>query len=59
MKLSDLNIIEQAAKLIRNKFKIDLIITQCSKEINKTDQLIKTCSPTYFAYLGREPELII
>ena len=32
MKLSDLNIIEQAAKLIRDKFKIDLIITKCSIE---------------------------
>ena len=32
MKLSDLNIIEQAAKLIRDKFKIGLIIAQCSIE---------------------------
>ena len=32
MKLSDLNIIEQAATLIRDKFKIDLNITQCSIE---------------------------
>lgn len=32
IKLKDVNIIEQAAKLIRDKFKIDLIITQCSIE---------------------------
>ena len=32
MKVKDLNIIEQAAKLIRDKFKIGLIITQCSIE---------------------------
>ena len=32
IKLKDVNIIEQAATLIRDKFKIDLIITQCSIE---------------------------
>ena len=32
IKLKDLNIIEQAAALIRDKFKIGLIITQCSIE---------------------------
>ena len=32
IKLKDVNIIEQAAKLIRDKFKIDLTITQCSIE---------------------------
>ena len=32
IKLKDLNIIEQAATLIRDKFKIGLIITQCSIE---------------------------
>ena len=32
MKLSDLNIIKQAATLIRDKFKIGLIIAQCSIE---------------------------
>ena len=59
LKIKDLNIIEQAATLIRNKFKIGFIITQCSREINTTDPLIKACSPTYFAYLGVEPELRI
>ena len=32
LKVKDLNIIEQAATLIRDKFKIGLIITQCSIE---------------------------
>ena len=32
IKLKDLNIIEQAATLIKDKFKIDLNITQCSIE---------------------------
>ena len=32
IKLKDVNIIEQAATLIRDKFKIDLIITRCSIE---------------------------
>ena len=32
IKLKDINIIEQAATLIRDKFKIDLNITQCSIE---------------------------
>ena len=32
LKIKDLNIIEQAATLIRDKFKIDLNITQCSIE---------------------------
>ena len=59
MKLADLDIIDKAAKLIRDKFKIGLIIAQCSREINTTDPLIKACSPAYFAYLGIEPELRI
>ena len=33
IKLKDVNIIEQAATLIRDKFKIDLNITQCSIEV--------------------------
>ena len=59
LKVKDLNIIEQAATLIRNKFKIGLIIAQCSREINTTDPLIKACSPAYFAYLGVDPQLKI
>ena len=30
IKLKDVNIIEQAAKMVRDKFNIDLVITQCS-----------------------------
>ena len=36
LKIKDLNIIEQAAKLIRDKFKIGLIIAQCSIEAGPT-----------------------
>ena len=46
VKLKDLNIIEQAATLIRNKFKIGLIIAQCSIEAGP-------------AYLGIDPQLRI
>ena len=46
MKISDLNIIEQAAKLIRDKFKIGLIIAQCSIEAGPT-------------YLSIDPQLRI
>ena len=46
MKVKDLNIIEQAATLIRNKFKIGLIITQCSIEAGP-------------AYLRIDPQLKI
>ena len=59
MKLTDLDIVEQAATLIRDKFKIDLIITQCSREIKTTEPMIKVCTPTYFAYLDRESALKI
>ena len=45
MKVKDLNIIEQAATLIRDKFKIGLIITQCSIEAGpaflRIDQQLK------------------
>ena len=40
MKLTDLNIIDKAAKLIRDKFNIDFAITQCSREIKKTTATI-------------------
>ena len=54
MKVKDLNIIEQAAKLIRDKFNIDLIITQCSIEIKTT-----TAAVGVPIYLKPEPELDI
>ena len=40
MRLTDLNIIEKAAKLVRDKFNIDFTITQCSREIKKTTATI-------------------
>ena len=40
MRLTDLNIIDKAVKLIRDKFDIDFAITQCSREIKKTTATI-------------------
>ena len=40
MRLTDLNIIDKAAKLMRDKFDIDFAITQCSREIKKTTATI-------------------
>ena len=40
MRLTDLNIMDKAAKLIRDKFNIDFAITQCSREIKKTTATI-------------------
>ena len=54
MKLTDLNIIEKAAKLIRDKFDIDFAITQCSREIKTT-----TAAVGVPIYLKPEPELKI
>ena len=54
LKIKDLNIIEQAATLIRDKFKIDLIITQCSIEAGNWP-----VTPDFYAYLGVDPQLRI
>ena len=54
MKLADLNIIDKAAKLIRDKFNIDFAITQCSREIKTTTAAIGVP-----IYLKPEPELKI
>ena len=40
MRLTDLIVVDKAAKLIRDKFKIDFAITQCSREIKKTTAAI-------------------
>lgn len=40
MKLTNLDIIYKAAKLVRDKFNIDFAITQCSREIKKTTATI-------------------
>ena len=54
MKLTDLDIIDKAAKLIRDKFDIDFAITQCSREIKTTTAAIGVP-----IYLKPEPELKI
>ena len=54
IKLKDINIIEQAATLIRDKFKIDLIITQCSIEAGSWP-----VTPDFYAFLGLDPQLKI
>ena len=54
MKLADLDIIDKAAKLVRDKFNIDFTITQCSREIKTT-----TAAVGVPIYLKPEPELKI
>ena len=54
MKLADLDIIDKAATLIRDKFDIDFTITQCSREIKTTTAAIGVP-----IYLKPEPELKI
>ena len=57
LKVKDLNIIEQAAKLIRDKFKIDLIVTQCSMEAQSAGEAVGIDGTVLCA--SREPELRI
>ena len=40
MRLKDLDIVNKAATLIRDKFKIDLIITQCSIEAQPAGEAV-------------------
>ena len=54
MRLKDLDIIDKAAKLIRDKFDIDFAITQCSREIKTTTAAIGVP-----IYLKPDPELKI
>ena len=54
MRLKDLDIVDKAAKLIRDKFDIDFAITQCSREIKTT-----TAAVGVPIYLKPEPELKI
>ena len=54
MRLKDLDIIDKAAKLIRDKFKIDLTITQCSIDAGNWP-----VTPDIYAYLGIDPQLKI
>ena len=57
IKLKDINIIEQAAKLIRDKFNIDFAITQCSKEAQPAGEAVGIDGTVL--RVGREPELKI
>lgn len=40
MRLTDLIVVDKAAKLVRDKFNIDFAITQCSRELKKTTATI-------------------
>ena len=57
MRLTDLNIIDKAAKLIRDKFNIDFAITQCSKEAQPAGEAVGIDGTVL--HVGREPELKI
>ena len=57
MRLTDLNIIDKAAKLVRDKFNVDFAITQCSREAQPTDEAVGIDGTVL--RVGREPELKI
>ena len=57
MRLTDLDIIDKAAKLIRDKFNIDFAITQCSREAQPADEAVGIDGTVLC--VGREPELKI
>ena len=57
MKLIDLNIIDKAAKLVRDKFNIDFAITQCSREAQPAGEAVGI--DVTVLCVGREPELKI
>ena len=57
MRLKDLDIIDKAAKLIRDKFDIDFAITQCSKEAQPAGEAVGIDGTVL--RVGREPELKI
>ena len=57
MRLKDLDIIDKAAKLIRDKFNIDFAITQCSREAQPADEAVGIDGT--ILRVGREPELKI
>ena len=57
MKLTDLNIIDKAAKLVRDKFNIDFAITQCSREAQPAGEAVGIDGTVLC--IGREPELKI
>ena len=55
--MTNLNIIDKAAKLVRDKFNIDFAITQCSREAQPADEAVGIDGTVLCA--GREPELKI
>lgn len=57
MRLTDLNIIDKAAKLVRDKFNIDFAITQCSREAQPAGEAVGIDGTVLC--VGREPELRI
>ena len=57
MRLTDLNIIDKAAKLVRDKFNIDFAITQCSREARPAGEAVGIDGTVLC--VGREPELKI
>ena len=57
MRLTDLDIIDKAAKLIRDKFNIDFTITQCSREAQPAGEAVGIDGTVLC--VGREPELKI
>ena len=52
MRLADLNIIDKAAKLVRDKFDIDFTITQCSRDTCVSKSIATIGVPIYL-----KPEL--
>lgn len=57
MRLTDLDIIDKAAKLVRDKFNIDFTITQCSVEAEPAGEAVGIDGTVLC--VGREPELRI
>lgn len=57
MKLTDLDIIDKAAKLVRDKFNIDFAITNCSIEAQPAGEAVGIDGTVLC--IGRKPELKI
>ena len=57
MRLTDLIVVEKAAKLVRDKFNIDFAITQCSREAQSAGEAVGIDGTVLC--VGREPELKI
>lgn len=57
MRLTDLIVVDKAAKLVRDKFNIDFAITQCSREAEPAGEAVGIDGTVL--RVGREPELKI